>query len=54
MISNKVDEILRCINNSSFDHYARDPINLSCGHSICKSCIPTNKNEKLKCFICGL
>ena len=33
------------------DHVVREPISLSCGHSICKQCVPNQ--VKIKCKICS-
>ena len=32
------------------DHVVKEPISLSCGHSICKACVPDQ--VKIKCKIC--
>ena len=32
-------------------HFVNKPITLSCGHNICKDCIPVNK-ENITCSIC--
>ena len=32
------------------DHVVKDPISLSCGHIICKQCVPDQ--VKIKCKIC--
>ena len=34
------------------DHVVKVPITLSCGHSICKSCVPDQ--IKFKCKICSV
>ena len=33
------------------DHVVKEPISLSCGHSICKKCVPNQ--AKIKCNICS-
>ena len=33
------------------DHVVKEPISLSCGHSICKACVPDQ--AKIKCKICS-
>ena len=33
------------------DHIVREPISLTCGHSICKKCV--NDQVKIKCRICN-
>ena len=35
----------------SNDHVVKEPISLSCGHSICKQCVPDQ--FKIKCKICA-
>ena len=36
-------------------HFLVDPIILSnCGHAICKSCLPDDKIDSIKCKICGV
>ena len=32
------------------DHVVKEPISLSCGHCICKKCVPDQ--SKIKCNIC--
>ena len=44
-------EIFRCALGED-EHIYKEPITLSCGHCICKSCIPEIK-DKLTCKICG-
>ena len=34
------------------DHIVKDPISRSCGHIICKQCIP--EQVKIKCKICSI
>lgn len=34
-------------------HIVYQPIQLSCGHSICKSCIPNDSSHEIKCSICN-
>ena len=33
------------------DHVVKEPISLSCGHSVCKQCVPDQL--KIKCKICS-
>jgi hypothetical protein len=33
-------------------HIVIQPLALSCGHSICKDCLPLNGNYKFNCLIC--
>ena len=37
---------------STNDHILKEPINLTCSHEICRSCIPKDVN-KIVCRICG-
>ena len=37
-----------CLTN---DHMVKEPISLSCGHSICEKCVPDQ--AKIKCKICN-
>lgn len=46
----KICEILSCA--VSNDHIVNEPIHLSCGHTICKTCIPNDANTFLNCSIC--
>ena len=49
-----LDEIflqLNCALTNS--HIVREPIHLSCGHCICKYCIPVVECAKIECQICG-
>ena len=34
------------------DHIVKEPINLTCSHVVCKSCIPRDV-ETIECKICG-
>ena len=34
------------------DHVVKEPISLSCGHCICKQCVPDQ--IKIKCKICSI
>ena len=36
----------------SNDHVVKEPISLSCGHCICKQCVPDQ--SKIKCNICSI
>ena len=48
-----MSELLRELNcGLTIDHVvAKEPISLSCGHSICKQCVPDQ--AKIKCKICN-
>ena len=37
----------------SNDHVVKEPISLSCGHSICKACVPVCGQVKIRCKICN-
>jgi hypothetical protein len=34
---------IECVLNDDDRHIVKEPIGLSCGHSICKECIPKNR-----------
>jgi hypothetical protein len=52
-VSNEIVKELECAIGID-NHYFKVPICLSpCGHSICKECVPKEKNESIKCKICG-
>jgi hypothetical protein len=54
MISEEILEELKCA-LSDEQHFAIEPITLTkCGHSVCKSCLPTDSNDAIQCKICGL
>jgi hypothetical protein len=44
-------EMLRCALGDN-DHIYREPISLSCGHCVCKKCIPEDDDE-ITCKVCG-
>lgn len=66
MISQDILQTLQC-GLSNDDHILMQPVSLSCGHSVCKKCIPLNfnydgvetgcgtiHNEQInKCKLCG-
>ena len=35
------------------DHFVQEPIDLKCGHSVCRSCLPTEENLSIECR-CGV
>ena len=35
------------------DHILREAISLSCGHYVCKKCIPSENHFAFKCLKCG-
>jgi hypothetical protein len=37
------------------EHFIQQPIGISCGHSICRNCVPVNdeKHLDIKCSICN-
>jgi hypothetical protein len=51
--SNDFLELLTCAKPCSFVHVVKTPISISCGHSICKKCIPLNDRHEFKCRICN-
>ena len=36
------------------DHIVREPISLSCGHCICKNCVPDIQEANINCKICSV
>lgn len=52
MIPEAVLEIVECA-LSRDNHIASSPMTLSCGHVICKNCIPTDGSRFLKCNLCN-
>ena len=54
MISEEILEELKCA-LSDEQHFSIEPITLTkYGHSVCKSCLPTDSNDAIQCKICGL
>lgn len=39
---------------SSDNHFIEKPIPLSCGHAICKKCIPINDENNIEQILCGI
>jgi hypothetical protein len=48
----KALDTLECCKRSLFKHFAKDGSVLSCGHLICKECLPVNDSITLKCDLC--
>jgi hypothetical protein len=44
---------LECCNSKEFRHVAKNASSLSCGHSICKECLPNNDFVEITCGFCG-
>lgn len=53
MLENKIIHYLECANTLKFRHIANKPTGLSCGHFICKECIPLDSSTQVKCDHCG-
>ena len=47
-LSDLFTDILCALSN---DHIVKEPVNLTCSHGVCKSCLPKESN-KIKCKIC--
>jgi hypothetical protein len=43
---------LECCRKKNFKHFAKDASSLSCGHLICKDCLPKNDDAIIKCGLC--
>jgi hypothetical protein len=53
MLSQDVLESIECsYRANNFKHISKNPLILSCGHSICKSCISIDTVEEIKCVHC--
>ena len=37
---------------SSEPHFLECPLPLTCGHHVCKKCVPPNRNYQFKCLKC--
>ena len=37
---------------SDTKHFLIDPITISCGHSVCKTCLPRENTDSIRCEIC--
>lgn len=51
-MSSNIDQTVFCCALANDNHFIENPVTLSCGHSICKRCVP-KKIEDLLCKICG-
>ena len=45
-------EMAKCAVKSREEHIAINALSLTCGHHICKKCIPNNNNYQFKCNRC--
>jgi hypothetical protein len=52
MLSTEELESLECALSTHLKHISINPIGLSCGHSICKKCIPKDTMAKITCVHC--
>lgn len=52
MITENLLDVVECA-ISDYKHIAKEPISLSCGHCICKECIPEGSVEVI-CFKCNI
>ena len=52
MLEDSMHHIFECAYPSDFKHTSKNPIGLSCGHFICKECIPNDNNAQIKCCRC--
>jgi hypothetical protein len=52
-MSDSVFKTLECCRNKNFKHFAKDASSLSCGHLICKDCLPKNDDSIINCGSCG-
>jgi hypothetical protein len=55
MIDEEKLQEFECASSSDNEtHYLIDPILLSCGHSVCKSCFSNEMINSIKCKKCGI
>lgn len=52
MFSSETLESVQCA-ISEDKHIVMCPLGLSCGHTICKKCIPQDQNTQILCIICN-
>jgi hypothetical protein len=52
MKKTKILESLECALSTRLKHISINPIGLSCGHSICKKCIPKDQIADITCVHC--
>jgi hypothetical protein len=52
-MNKSVFKSLECCRKRKYNHFAKDASSLSCGHCICKECLPTNDDVIIECDLCG-
>lgn len=51
-MNQELKNALTCAKSEDFRHIVDDPVTLSCGHFICKECLPFNNMISLVCCKC--
>jgi len=52
MVSIDIVKLVEC-SMTGDSHYLECPLPLSCGHHVCKKCLPPNKNYQFRCIKCS-
>jgi hypothetical protein len=52
-MNESVFKSLECCGKKNFNHFTKNASSLSCGHYVCKECLPTSDNAIIKCDLCG-
>lgn len=52
MISPEILDLIQCA-LSKDKHIVMNPIAMSCGHSVCKNCVPSEVHQRIKCLNCS-
>ena len=52
MSFNEILDQIKCYKLKDDDHIVKEPIQLCCGHSICKKCFLLDNNNTIQCAKC--